>query len=133
MARKPLFVQEKANALLIEVDKAASQIKGAQYADLKKQLFKSSLSIVSNVAEGREKGGDREFLRFLTIARGSAGELEAQIKSAGDLRLIPATRMQDLNSRASEVAKMLRGLSKRLRRDLGLEDEDDEPDEAGAG
>jgi len=128
MARKPLLVQEKAHALLVQVDRAANRIRGSQHAQLRKQLFNSALSIVSNIGEGREKGADREFLRFLGIARGSAGELEEQIRSATDLCLIPTAESADLDNRSAEVAKMLRGLVNKIRRDLGLDDEDERPD-----
>jgi four helix bundle protein len=129
MARKPLLVQEKAHVLLVQVDRAAKGIKGSQYADLRRQLFKSALSVVSNIAEGREKDGDREFLRFLRIACGSAGELESQVKSAGDCCLIPAVVANELNAKASEVAKMLKGLIKKISGDLGVTDENVEREE----
>jgi four helix bundle protein len=127
MARKPLLVQEKSHALLVQVDRAAKRIKGSQYYELKRQLFKSSLSIVSNIAEGREKPGDREFLRFLSIALGSAGELEDQVRAAGEICVIPSAVVTELETRSSEVAKMLKGLINKIRRDLGLDDKP--PDE----
>jgi four helix bundle protein len=124
MPRKPLLVQERAHALLVQVNRAAKGIKGSQYADLRRQLFKTSLSIVSNISEGREKeSGDREFLRFLRIASGSAGELETQIRTAGECCLIPAVVANELQAKASEVAKMLKGLIKKICRDLGITDE----------
>ncbi len=44
---------------------------------LKDQLRRASLSIMSNIAEGFERGGNREFRQFLAMAKGSAGELKA--------------------------------------------------------
>lgn len=43
------------------------------------QITKSGLSIASNIAEGCERASDREFARFLKIAKGSCGELRTQV------------------------------------------------------
>jgi four helix bundle protein len=47
-------------------------------ADLRDQMKRSAISVVSNIAEGSERGSDAEFRQFLIIARGSAAELHAQ-------------------------------------------------------
>jgi four helix bundle protein len=54
------------------------------------QLRKSAISILSNIAEGFERDGDREFQQFLSQAKGSAGELRAQLYVALDLEVLPA-------------------------------------------
>jgi four helix bundle protein len=116
---RKLLVLEKAHVLLVDVNEAAGKIKGTLHAELRRQLFKSSLSVVSNTAEGRNKDSDREFLRYLKTAFGSAGELEAQVRVIADCRLIPSSEAEPLKAKASEVARMLNGLIEKIERDLG--------------
>jgi four helix bundle protein len=113
-----LIVLEKAHELLKLVNNAVEQIRKPHLADLRKQLIKSALSITSNVAEGRRKESQREFLRFLDIAAGSTGELESQLRSARDCRAIPLDVQVDLASRADEIGRMLTGLKRRINNDL---------------
>ncbi|PWT92841.1 MAG: four helix bundle protein [Blastocatellia bacterium] len=51
---------------------------------LRDQMRRAAVSILSNIAEGFERGGDKEFLQFLAVAKGSAGELRAQLYVALD-------------------------------------------------
>src|SRR5215207_11210763 len=104
-----LVVLDKAHALLGRVNKAVSGIEQPHLGDLKKQLIKSALSIPSNIAEGRRKESQREFLRFLDIALGSSGELETQLRAAKDCRAIPLQIQSGLAKRADEVGRMISG------------------------
>jgi four helix bundle protein len=55
---------------------------------LRDQIRKAAISVMSNVAEGFERSSDKEFQRFLFIAKGSAGELRSQLFLAIDLHYI---------------------------------------------
>jgi len=79
------------------------------------QLTRSGLSIPSNIAEGCEREGEREIARFLSIAKGSAGELRTQILigiEAGYLDRATALQWAD---EANQIGKMLAALIKRHR------------------
>jgi four helix bundle protein len=76
--------------------------------------IKSALSTSSNIAEGRTKNSQREFLRFLDIALGSAGELEYQLTAAIDCGAIPFADGLEPVKRAKEVAKMTQGLINKI-------------------
>ena len=118
-----LIVLDKAHELLQDVDEAVKGIHQSHLRDLKFQLMKSALSVPSNIAEGRRRKSQQEFLRFLDIALGSNGELETQLRAAKDCRAIPPDVQADLAQRAEEVGKMLTGLRRKICEDLTTRDE----------
>jgi len=120
--RRKLLVLDKAHALFVDINRVVPGIRKAHHQPLKRQLVKTALSTSSNIAEGRTKHSEREFLRFLDIALGSAGELQYQLKAAIDCSAIPKNEGTDLSRRAEEVAKMIQGLMRRIRDDLNGED-----------
>ncbi len=78
--------------------------------DLRDQLRRAAISVASNIAEGAERGSDRDFLRFLRIADGSLAELEAQLTIAGDLGCASLADLRQVSATARDVGRMLGGL-----------------------
>jgi len=83
---------------------------------LRDQIRRATVSILSNIAEGFERGGDKEFLHFLSIAKGSAGELRAQLYVALDQKYISAKVFDALTTEATEISQLLSGFMRYLKR-----------------
>lgn len=76
---------------------------------LKDQIRRASISLVSNIAEGFERNGNKEFIQFLSIAKGSAGEIRAQLYVIMELGYIEQQEFETLNEKATAISKMLSG------------------------
>ena len=81
---------------------------------LTSQLRRAAVSIPSNIAEGHSRLGAGEFRRFVSIARGSAAEVETQLAVAVSLGVIDADEIASLSSEFDRLSKMLFGLYRRL-------------------
>ena len=71
---------------------------------LKDQLQRAAVSITSNIAEGYERNSNKELLRFLYIAKGSAGEVRSQLYNASDVGYIDGTDVKDLMERIQQIS-----------------------------
>jgi four helix bundle protein len=74
---------------------------------LKDQIQRAAISIMSNIAEGFESQGNREFVQFLFYAKRSSGEVRAQLYAAYDLGYINEVESKEANELAIKVSKML--------------------------
>jgi four helix bundle protein len=70
------------------------------------------LSIASNIAEGYERETAKEHVRFLMIAKGSAGECWTQLLIGIEAGLLPDDEGRVLAREVEEIARMLRGLAR---------------------
>ena len=83
---------------------------------LRDQIRRASVSIMSNIAEGFERGGRGEFLQFLSVAKGSAGEVRSQLYVGLDQDYISKETFDRLFALASETSRMIGGLMNYLRK-----------------
>lgn len=108
-----LEVWQRGCRLAVDVFKAFDSCKSV---GLKSQAERSALSIPSNIAEGAERGGAKEFGQFLKIAKGSSGELRTQLYIAGRLNYLASKQVRSLVNEAREISAMTEGLRKSITR-----------------
>ncbi len=82
---------------------------------LKDQIRRASVSIPSNISEGYERDSKNQFLYFLSIAKGSCGEVRTQLRIAYNLNYLNELDFQSLNLMCESTSKQLSGFSKYLR------------------
>lgn len=80
-----VFAWQKARELNKEIYLITNEGLFSKDFGLRDQIRRSSISIMSNIAEGFERRGDKEFIRFLNIAKGSCAELKTQLYAAIDV------------------------------------------------
>jgi four helix bundle protein len=88
---------------------------------MKDQIRRAAISIMSNIAEGFERVGPREFLHFLSIAKGSAGEVRCQLYAAEDLGYLTSDVARDLRRKAATLSRQIASLAKKHEARSGLE------------
>ena len=77
---------------------------------LRDQIRRASVSVMSNIAEGFERDGTKEFIQFLSTAKGSIGEVKSQIYIASDQEYLSKTRFRELIELADETGRIIAGL-----------------------
>jgi four helix bundle protein len=82
---------------------------------LKDQIRRASVSIPSIISEGYERDSKNQFLYFLSIAKGSCGEVRTQLRIAYNLNYLNELDFQSLNLMCESTSKQLSGFSKYLR------------------
>lgn len=110
-----LVVWQKARSLSGAVYRLTHTAAFRRDFGLRDQIQRAAVSVMSNIAEGFERNSRREFARFLTIARGSLGEVRSQLYMARDLEYVTEEQFVQLRDRCMEVKRMLVA----LRRSLG--------------
>ena|SRR3989338_7569263 len=106
-----ILIWQKAKALTLDLYRLFAKSKDFGFRD---QIQRASVSIMNNVAEGYERKGNKEFYHFLSIAKGSAGEVRSMLSLARDLGYIQERQYQDLTNRSLELSRMIAGLMKKL-------------------
>jgi|688.fasta_scaffold1534746_1 four helix bundle protein len=106
-----LLVWQKAVDLTVDIYASLELVNDFGF---KNQIQRASLSISNNLAEGFERGSDRDFKRFLFIAQGSCSEVKSMLYVGVRLKYLKNDTYIQLNQRVTEIGKMLFGLSNSL-------------------
>jgi four helix bundle protein len=83
--------------------------------DLRDQIRRAAVSTMSNIAEGFERRGQREFLQFLKIAIASAGEVRSHIYIAEDVGLLDPSTAYEMREDAARLSRQIAALMAKIR------------------
>ncbi len=108
---KDLLVWQKARDLTVDIYKA---FENAPDFGFKNQIQRASVSIMNNIAEGYARRSDKALRNYLSIARGSTGEVESMLMVAEPLKHIPPRTQSQLLSQTTEVGKLLTAFMSKL-------------------
>ena len=110
-----LLVYRKALAACAAISELICRQKVRADFDLRHQLGSCSAAVPANIAEGFGQQSDRQFARYLFIARGSAHEVRAHLAVALGRKYLDDAEHCELSAKYEELARMLTGLIKYLR------------------
>ncbi len=108
-------VWQRARVMAKSIYSISGEGKFSKDYGLRDQIQKAAVSVMSNIAEGFERGSNKEFIQFLFIAKGSAGEIRAQLYVAFDLGYIPENKFKKLNTEVLVISQQLSGFIKYLK------------------
>lgn len=111
---KDLIVWEKSIELVIAIYNLTEKFPKEEVFGLTSQIRRAAVSLPSNIAEGKMRGGEIEFKRFLSIAFASGAELETQLIISKKLPKTSKLEYNKVESLLSEVMRMLNKLISQL-------------------
>ena len=114
-SHRELTVWRKAVDLACEVYRLTRQMPKEEVYRLSAQIIRCSSSIAANIAEGNARGTRRDYAHFVSIARGSAAELETFLIIIRRLQLVPSDQIDGLSRETDEISRMLNALRSRLK------------------
>lgn len=109
-----LLVWQKSRDLSVAIYRTTSTGIFARDFGLRDQIRRASVSVMSNIAEGFGRYTRPEVRRFVTIARGSAAEVQSQLYLARELDYLTPEDHKSLNARCLELSRMLASLRSSL-------------------
>jgi four helix bundle protein len=107
---RELKVWNKARELAVSIYRISLEGELARDFSFRDQIRRSAVSIVSNIAEGDESGGDKNSIRYFNIAKGSSAELYTQLLVIKDLEMVEDKKISSLLSECESISGMLHRL-----------------------
>jgi four helix bundle protein len=116
---RDLTVWQRSLELTVEVYRLTAAFPREEQFGLTSQLRRAAVSVAANIAEGHGRTGKSEYRRFVSIARGSANEVEALVLVATKLGFTSEVNVEPSLQILNEVCRMLTVLRRRLGSDAG--------------
>jgi four helix bundle protein len=110
-----LRVWHDARRLTTRIYSIARKGRFGQDFALRDQICRAAISVMSNIAEGYERGGAKEFVQFLRIAKGSAAEIRAQLYIAQDIGYLDEQIAHELRKHAISISRQISALANAIR------------------
>jgi four helix bundle protein len=107
-----LICWKKSRELAKEIYKAFKNCRDFGFKD---QIQRAAVSMISNIAEGFERGTQQEFLNYLYIAKGSAGEVRSQLYVALDVGYLDIETFKYLNNLVSECSRLIQSFAEKVK------------------
>jgi four helix bundle protein len=111
---KKLMVWQKAYVLVQMIYTHSHHFPSTESYGLTSQIRRGGVSVLANIAEGSERQHKKEFLQFLSVARGSLAEVETYLMLAKDLDYLNEKEFSSLEEQRRQVGRLLRGLYRSL-------------------
>lgn len=112
---KELIVWQKSVEAAKQVYSISKIFPSSEKFGLTQQINRCAISIPSNIAEGYGRYHKKDFIRFLSIARGSLYEMQTQLILSEELDFVESSKLEFINSLSVEIDKMLNKLIKSLK------------------
>jgi four helix bundle protein len=106
---------KKARELVSAIYAVSSQGSFAKDSELKDQIRRAAVSVMSSIAEGFERGGDKEFSQFLSLAKASCGEVRSQLYVALDQKYLSEEQFQSISEETTHISQLIAGFMRYLR------------------
>jgi len=105
-----LIAWQKARQLTVEIYRVTAHGEFARDFGLRDQIRRAAVSVMSNIAEGFDRGSRGEFHQFLVVAKASCAEVRSQLYVAQDVGYIAQETFGHLSSTTNELSKIIGGL-----------------------
>lgn len=109
---RDLKVWAESKKLAVEIYRITQKAQFSKDFGLKDQVRRAAVSVPSNIAEGDERGSNKEAIRFFYISKGSLAELQTQLEIAHEIGYLNQSSLKDLNDKCTTIGKMLGSLIK---------------------
>ncbi|MGI6162263.1 MAG: four helix bundle protein [Christensenellales bacterium] len=109
-----LIVWQKSHELVLKIYDITKDFPREELFSLVSQIRRAAVSIPSNIVEGKARGSNKDYKRFLLIARGSLEEVKYQLLLAKDLKYIDKKKHDEILELAKDVGRLLNGLMRKL-------------------